>query len=90
MLFRVRSDSFRVDERLTFHGLRHSAVSISIAGGASIVELAAVMGWAQSTAAAMAVRYGHLFQARERQLTDALETAFRQARTTSLGDNDVV
>jgi len=51
-------------------------VSIWIAGGASIVELAAVIGWAQSTAAAMAVRYGHLFQAREKQLTDAVEVAF--------------
>jgi len=27
----------------------------------------------------MAVRYGHLFQAREKQLTDAVEAAFRQA-----------
>lgn len=79
-----------LDERLTFHGLRHSAVSISIAGGASIIELAAVMGWAQSTAAAMAVRYGHLFQAREKQLTDAVETAFREARAETPGGDDVV
>lgn len=33
------------DPGLTFHGLHHSAVSILIAEGASIVELAAVMGW---------------------------------------------
>jgi hypothetical protein len=31
-------------------------VSILIARGASVVELAAVMGWSRSTAAAMAVR----------------------------------
>jgi integrase len=74
-----------VDEGLTFHGLRHSAVSISIAGGASIVELAAVMGWAQSTAAAMAVRYGHLFQEREKQVTDAVESAFRLAQVKRSG-----
>ncbi|MGH2705159.1 MAG: tyrosine-type recombinase/integrase [Actinomycetota bacterium] len=64
-------------DALTFHGLRHTAVSILTASGASIVELAAVMGWAKSTAAAMAVRYGHLFDARENQLTDAVETLYR-------------
>ena len=64
-------------EGLTFHGLRHTAVSILIASGASIVELAAVMGWAKSTAAAMAVRYGHLFEARENQLTEAVENLYR-------------
>ena len=65
-----------VDDRLTFQGLRHSAVSISIAGAASIIELAAVMGWAQSTTSTMAVRYGYLFQAREKQLTDCGRSGF--------------
>lgn len=68
-----------VDPGLTFHGLRHTAVSIMIAEGASIVELAAVMGWARSTAVAMALRYGHLFAAREHQMNDALERVYRAA-----------
>jgi len=55
-----------VDPRLTFHGLRHSAVSIQVfAQGASLVELAAIMGWSRSTAAAMTMRYGHLFPLRK-------------------------
>lgn len=74
-----------VDDRLTFHGLRYSAVSILIANGASIVELAAVMGWPRSTAAAIAVRYGHLFEARERQLIDAVEQTYRRARREAAG-----
>jgi integrase len=69
-----------VDSRLTFHGLRHSAVSILVAQGASLVELAAVMGWSRSTAAAMTMRYGHLFAAQEKRLTDAVEQAYRNAR----------
>ncbi len=80
-----------VDERLTFHGLRHTAVSILIAEGASIVELAATMGWSRSTAVAMAMRYGHLFAARERQLTEALEQVYRSARSARRpGDGLVV
>jgi integrase len=78
-----------VNEGLTFHGLRHTAVSILIANGASIVELAALMGWAQSTAAAMAVRYGHLFQARERQLTEAVEGTYRAARANESQEGSV-
>ena len=69
-----------VDPRLTFHGLRHSAVSILVAQGASLVELAAIMGWSRSTAAAMTMRYGHLFAAQEKRLTDAIEQAYRNAR----------
>ena len=69
-----------VDPRLTFHGLRHSAVSILVAQGASLVELAAIMGWSRSTAAAMTMRYGHLFAAQEKRLTDAVEQAYRNAR----------
>ena len=69
-----------LDERLTFHGLRHTAVSVLIAEGASIVELAAIMGWAPSTAVAMSMRYGHLFAARDERLTDALERLYRNAR----------
>jgi integrase len=79
--------SVGLPQALTFHGLRHTAVSILIASGASIVELAAVMGWANSTAAAMAVRYGHLFEARENQLTDAVENLYRatvEARRSGL------
>jgi integrase len=78
-----------LDPRLTFHGLRHSAVSI-LSRGASIVELAAIMGWAQSTAAAMAVRYGHLFEAREQGLTDAVEAAYQEAISAATGPRGVV
>lgn len=79
-----------LDDRLTFHGLRHTAVSILIAEGATIVELAAVMGWSNSTAAAMAIRYGHLFQARERQLTEAVDRAYRRARGGGQAGGNVV
>jgi hypothetical protein len=44
------------------------------------VELAAIMGWSRSTAAAMTMRYGHLFAAQEKRLTDAVEQAYRNAR----------
>ncbi|HEY2666903.1 MAG TPA: site-specific integrase [Actinomycetota bacterium] len=74
-----------LDQQLTFHGLRHTAVSILIAEGASIVELAAVMGWAPSTAVAMSMRYGHLFAARDEHLTDALERVYRSARRPNDG-----
>jgi hypothetical protein len=39
---------------------------------------AAVMGWAPSTAVAM--RYGHLFAARDEHLTDALEQVYRSCQ----------
>lgn len=69
-----------LNENLTFHGLRHTAVSILISQGASIVELASIMGWSRSTAVAMSVRYGHLFEAREDHLTDALDKLYLSAR----------
>lgn len=68
-----------LNPRLTFHGLRRTAASILIAEGASIVELAAIMGWSSSTAVAMSMRYGHLFAARQHQLTEAIERVFRNA-----------
>jgi integrase len=74
-----------LDPGLTFHGLRHTAVSILIAEGASIVELAAVMGWSHSTAVAMSMRYGHLFAARDEHLTKALERVYRTARRPNDG-----
>jgi len=74
-----------LDDRLTFHGLRHTAVSMLIAEGASIVELAAIMGWAPSTAVAMAMRYGHLFAARDEHLTEAQERVYRNARRPNDG-----
>jgi integrase len=74
-----------LDSGLTFHGLRHTAVSILIAEGASIVELAAVMGWSHSTAMAMSMRYGHLFAARDEHLTQALERVYRTARRPNDG-----
>ena len=54
-------------------------MSILLHHGASLVELAAIMGWSRSTAAAM--RYGHLFAAQEKRLTDAIEQqVYRDAR----------
>lgn len=74
-----------LNQRLTFHGLRHTAVSMLIAEGASIVELAAIMGWAPSTAVAMSMRYGHLFAARDEHLTEAIERVYREARRPNDG-----
>jgi hypothetical protein len=47
--------------------------------------LAAVMGWAPSTAVAMSMRYGHLFAARDEHLTEALERVYRSARRPNDG-----
>ena len=74
-----------LDPGLTFHGLRHTAGSILIAEGASIVELSAVRGWSNSTAVAMSMRYGHLFAARDEHLTQALERVYRTARRPNDG-----
>lgn len=74
-----------LDTGLTFHGLRHTAVSILISQGATLVELAAIMGWSRSTAAAMAMRYGHLFAERERHLTEAVERLYRETRRPTDG-----
>lgn len=62
--FRPAVSASALNPRLTFHGLRHTAVSILAAEGAQLNELAAVMGWSRCTAAAMAVRYAHLFPSR--------------------------
>ena len=74
-----------LSEDLTFHGLRHTAVSILISQGASIVELATIMGWSPSTAVAMSVRYGHLFAVREEHLTEALDRVYLAARRPADG-----
>jgi integrase len=74
---------------LTFHGLRHTAVSILAAEGAQINELATIMGWSRSTAASMAVRYAHLFPSREEFLTGRLDVVYRDAERerSSKGDD---
>jgi hypothetical protein len=43
------------------------------------------MGWSQSTAVAMSMRYGHLFAARDEHLTQALERVYRAARRPNDG-----
>jgi integrase len=52
---------------------------------ASLVELAAIMGWSRSTAAAMTMRYGHLFAGQEKRLTEPVEQAYRAARWSGDG-----
>jgi hypothetical protein len=49
--------------------------------------MAAVMGWAPSTAVAMSMRYGHLFAARDQHLTEALERVYRSARRPNGGQS---
>ena len=68
-----------MNPELTFHGLRHTAVSILAAEGAQLNELASIMGWSRSTAASMAVRYAHLFPSRQEHLTSCLDAVFRDA-----------
>jgi integrase len=68
-----------VDPKLTFHSLRHSAVSILAAEGAGITEVSAIFGWSRSTAAKMYSRYAHLFEAREDVLTERVEDAYQRA-----------
>lgn len=48
-------------EHVTFHLLRHSAVSVYAQGGLRIEHVAAQLGWAPSSMAAMYGRYRHLF-----------------------------
>jgi len=55
------------------------------AEGASVVELAAIMGWAPSTAVAMSMRYGHPFASRDEHLTEAVERVYRNARRPNDG-----
>jgi integrase len=77
--FRPAVSAAGLNSGLTFHGLRHTAVSILAAEGAQLNELATVMGWSRSTVAAMAVRYAHLFPSRQEHLTARLEAVFRGA-----------
>lgn len=75
----------------TFHGMRHSAVSMLIAEtGAQMVEIGAIMGWSKNSIPAMAARYGHLYPSRDEELTDAIEQVFRksahQTRTKTVLD----
>lgn len=66
-----------LDPALTFHGLRHTAVSLLISRQAQLVEIGAIMGWSKNSLAKMAARYGHLYEDREQHLTDELELVHR-------------
>lgn len=68
-----------LDEGLTFHGLRHSAVSILISEGAQMVEIGAILGWSKKSIPQMIGRYGHLYSSRDDQLTDRLEQVYRES-----------
>ena len=72
-----------LDPKLTFHGLRHTAVSILMAEGVQLPEVAAILGWSKSSMAAMYARYGHLYQTRDDTITDRLDELYRQAREAS-------
>lgn len=64
-----------------FHDLRHTAVSRMIAARIPLPKIAKIVGWAPSTMAKMAARYGHFGIEELRDATDALDT-----RTTAVFD----
>lgn len=68
-----------VPEGLTFHGLRHSAVSMLIAESASLVEIGAILGWSKNSIPRMAARYGHLYPSRDQDFADRLDAIYRAA-----------
>jgi len=59
------------------HDLRHTAVALWIAAGASAKEIAVWAG--HSSVATVLDRYGHLLPGQEDRVTDALEAMFRAA-----------
>jgi integrase len=64
-----------------FHDLRHTAVSRMIAARIPLPKIAKIVGWAPSTMAKMAARYGHFGIEELRDAVDALDT-----RTTAVFD----
>jgi integrase len=65
---------------LTPHGLRHTAVALWIAAGASPKEVAVRAG--HTSVVTVLDRYGHLLPSSEDRVTDALEAMARQASET--------
>lgn len=65
-------------EGLRMHDLRHSAVALWIAAGASPKEIATKAG--HSSVSVVLDRYGHLLPGTEERVTDALDAMGRGAR----------
>lgn len=80
--FRRRSWSSAVTkaglEGLTPHGMRHTAVALWIASGATPKEIAARAG--HRSVVTVLDRYGHLFDHSEDAVTDALDAAISKAK----------
>lgn len=74
---------------LKFHELRHTAVSLLIAEGASMVEIGAILGWSKNSIPAMYARYGHLYESRDEKLAEATDATYRAASERK-GSADVV
>ncbi len=67
---------------LTPHDLRHTAVALWIAAGASVKEIATWAGHA--SVVSVLDRYGHLLPGQEDRVTDRLEAMFEAARPAPL------
>jgi integrase len=64
-----------------FHDLRHTAIALWIAAGASPKQIAA---WAGHTSTSVVLdRYGHLFPEADEKLVEALEQTFQRAHKNS-------
>lgn len=64
---------------LKFHELRHTAVSLLVPEGASLIEVGAILGWSANSIPAMSARYGHLYESRDQKLADATDATYRAA-----------
>jgi len=66
------------------HDLRHTAVTLWIAAGASPKEIAVWAG--HSSVSSVLDRYGHLLPGQEARVVDALEVMFRAAESSPKGE----
>jgi integrase len=69
---------------LRIHDLRHTAVALWIASGASPKEVASRAG--HTSVSTVLDRYGHLYEDADERLTERLEAAYRAAARTTAGE----
>lgn len=79
----VRVDGREHYEGLRLHDLRHTAVALWIAAGASSKEIAARAG--HTSVSVVLDRYGHLLPGHEDRVNDALDALATNAATSSEG-----
>lgn len=75
-------------EKCVIHSLRHTAISLWIASGATHLEVAKRAG--HSSVAVVYDRYGHLYPDAESKLNDRLEELARQGQQAAAGYGQVV